>query len=161
VLLSQEPLSLFRLHRTRGPDRSYPVMAMPEPQVPQRSNPDNKRFDFGRLREAGVPASKRLARAASNSLSSRIRSSGTCCTTHSLSGFVRVTRRPVFGSLTDLLLFQMTRPTNRSFKSRPWPRAVFPLMVEAFHFPPRGAGMLSAFKAAAMARGEAPATYSS
>jgi hypothetical protein len=56
---------------------------------------------------------------------------------------------------TDLRFFQTTRPTNLSFSSKPCPRAVLQLMVDAFHFPPRGAGILSPFKPAAMARGEA------
>src|SRR5260221_637409 len=40
----------------------------------------------------------------------------------------------------------------------PWPRALLPLMVDAFHLVPRGAAMRSALSSAAMARGVTPAT---
>nr|WP_265102092.1 hypothetical protein [Sphingomonas hengshuiensis] len=44
--------------------------------------------------------------------------------------------------------------------SMPIPRAGEPLMVEAFHLPPPGAGTPSALSAPAMARALCPATKS-
>jgi len=94
-----------------------------------------------------------IACAACQMRSSTMRSCGASLRRYCGGGFGRDTRLPVAGSLIIRTLFQTIFPIEL-VDSMPWPRAALPLMVDAFHLPPRG-GMRSALSAAAIARGAA------